>query len=572
MGLFNKINIFQKRAKFFKTKYFILLIEIFILKNEFSYGQENFKLRETIKNYENSELIFYNLIEDATGTFIGSSNGIFFINNQFELKKYSEDNGYIIKNENKQIVVSNIIPEGKTYTYSYLLQGENLEKKSYYAILKNNILLIIVEGKLRIYEQNLFSEKLGGISIRSISNNYIATYNGIYEKNNLVNPKIKIYSDSYIREYEENLYICYNGLAIYNNDSTIILNNEKEELVLNNKNLGYAKDIVKINNEKKFILFTTKGVYKTDLKKEINLIIGSIDTTEITNKLDFPKLIDYNISQGYNDRIIFYINKTLYSYYINKNETDVYLKLEEGIFQGKKFNNEIFYLTNSGLFKHNLSSGIKKIASNKSSFHTFEIINNFKYLLSSDVSLEIFNSITGDFNVLKVDEFNFGAMRLNNDSLYIGGVNGLNLININDLNNLKFNPNGNFTNNNSNLLKFLILFLFIFLITSSFINYKFYKKEKNGLNSIRIESSLKTKIENFINQNITTVTIELIMKEFNLSYRKLDSLFKPISVAKIIKESRLIIVERELKKGSSLKDISTLSGYSISYLKKIKIN
>ena len=96
---------------------------------------------------------------------------------------------------------------------------DELVSKNVVTFKNKNLLFLFSKGKLIVYHLSHYQFEAIG-STRSFSDNFIGTYNGIFLKNKkLKNP---IYTSGYIREYDSETFICYDGLYRINKKDSVI--------------------------------------------------------------------------------------------------------------------------------------------------------------------------------------------------------------------------------------------------------------------------------------------------------------------------------------------------------------
>ena len=163
--------------------------------------------------------VFYNFVTYENELYVSSNKGIFKINSVGDLALFNKSivgpiNSIIQKNNNfkiKFIKTPELYPE----IYSNSVTD--------FAYIEDN-LLIIARGKLLIYNNLLYSFNPIG-SVRSISQNAVGTYEGVYINGNKLN-KIT-YTDGQIKEFDNLVFVCYNGLLSYkNNEENLLYNND----------------------------------------------------------------------------------------------------------------------------------------------------------------------------------------------------------------------------------------------------------------------------------------------------------------------------------------------------------
>ena len=157
-------------------------------------------------------------------------------------------------------------------------------------------------------------------------------------------------------------------------------------------------------------------------------------------------------------------------------------------------------------------------------------------------------------------EFNRLALYQKNDSLLIGGVDGLIKYPIKDFINykpLKFNSSFDDT---------YLIIIFLCLVIVMLLILKFNKK------TIIIEGAapnIENQINGFISNNLSNASVIGIQKEFNISYRQLSKIYEPIGPGKKIEQIRKEKSLEMIKNGDDITEITKATGYSVAYLKNI---
>jgi hypothetical protein len=196
------------------------------------------------------------------------------------------------------------------------------------------------------------------------------------------------------------------------------------------------------------------------------------------------------------------------------------------------------------------------------------IFKNF-ILVTSDQGLDLFdmNSNKAAKNVIK-DELNYNAIYINNNSVQLGGVNGLYELNYRDLLAL-FNVNKpTIEEPKQDVFPFVIgsfILLVVSILIITLIRQNRIIKNQRALESL----TTKDKIEAFIKLHIQNVSIELICETFDLSVNALYKTLGNVKPGEIIRKERLKIVKRMRREKASEEEIAKATGFSVSYLKKV---
>lgn len=496
--------------------------------------------------------VFYNFVSYEKELYVSSNKGIFKINSDGSLQLF-----------NQSVVgsINSILEKNKDFKIRFIKTPEvypELYSNSVtdFAYLENN-LLIIARGKLLIYNNLLYSFNPIG-SVRSISQNAVGTYGGVYINGNKLN-KIT-YTDGQIKEFDDLIFVCYNGLLSYNNNQENLLYNN--DLSLRTKGeYGVISEIYSINNSN-YLVISDKGIYRYDYNLNTFQLIYSIQNKiiPIRNKID----------SRIKDRGEFHFidSKRYISLNVNSNNLEIIdddINYEIHDILESDINGNDFY----AISKNNLLVKFKRIKEGlelsketpiNSTAHTISDYNNLIFLAGNN-GLSIFEKTREKIidNYI-VDEFNRAAVYKQNNKISFGSIHGVYSID----NVLDFERNLIFKdykiNSQKPYLYFIaLIFIFVLLIIIKKLNKKHISDDQ-----------LISNIKNFINKNLSSATLKMLESEFNLDYNDINSINKNFKPAKYIKKQRLELTKKMLLNSNSISAISKRTGYSETYLLKNK--
>ena len=213
-----------------------------------------------------NDKVFYNFVAYENELYVGSNKGVFKIKSNGDLALFNKSiigqiNSNLEKNKNFKI---RFIKTPELYPEIYSNSVTD------FAYLEDN-LFIIARGKLLIYSNLLYSFNPIG-SVRSISQNAVGTYGGVYINGNKLN-KIT-YTDGQIKEFDNLIFVCYNGLLSYNNNQENLLYNN--DLSLRTKGeYGVISEIYSLNNSN-YLVISDNGIYRYNYKLNTFQLIYSI--------------------------------------------------------------------------------------------------------------------------------------------------------------------------------------------------------------------------------------------------------------------------------------------------------
>jgi len=539
---------------------YILLLIIFVQSTSLFNSRSEFELIKVTSSYGKNRVVFYNIIKtEYDEVFIGSSIGVLkWTPENLTLKDKSVLGNMKIssKKRNGYYYDNALIDEINTSKkFNYLLPAEYNNHEIPFASI-DNYLLLVVNGKLYLFNKLNYIKSLKGKSIRSISKNYVGTYTGIY-KNNKLQVDLPNYTNSYIREFGNEVIVNYDGISLKDSIRVtehrgVIGNFEYDGI-----DLGYALDVFKFKNI--YILFTTKGIWRTTFKNKPTKIVEF----EEVNRMDIentPKFIDFIESNDKEPpRILFYAEKSLELLNLNNFEATKIKTILNGAIDIKRRNNSTYWIDKENLNTLDTNNQIISLLSNTYDFHTLYPINNNLIVLTSDLGLFKFNIQSKELTKVIDNEFNRLALYQKNDTLYIGGVDGLIKYSIKDI--IAFKPIKFNSSIDSLYVTITVLSSIIVILIILYFNKKTVKIEQNT-------PSIEDQINDYITNNLSSVSVVAIQKEFNISYRQLSNIYKPFGPGKKIQQLRTEKTLKMIAAGDNLNLISNTTGYSIGYIKK----
>jgi len=497
--------------------------------------------------------IFYNFVSYENELYVSSSNGI------YKIDKYGDN--LILFDASISGAINSIFERNNNFKIKFIELPNvypNLYAKAItdFAYLDNN-LYVIARGKLLIYNNLKYSFNSAG-SVRSITDNAIGTYGGVYVNGNKLN-KIT-YTDGQIRKFDSITFVCYNGLLSYkDNIETKLYNNDNS--IRTNGEYGAISDIYAISNSK-YIVISDKGIYKYDNdSNEFDLIYTN------QNKI-IP--IRNKINSRIKDRGEFHFidDKRYISLNIKDNKIDIIennIKYEIKDILESDINGNDFY----AISKNNLLLSLKRTKDGlklgekfpiESSAHTISDYENLVFLLG-DKGLSIFEKTKKKiYDNYIIEEFNKGAIYKENNKISFGSIHGVYTIDdIKDFEKSLIFKDFKIKNNKNFLYFGVFLFIFILIIIIRVLNKKNITDEQ-----------LIVSIKRFIRKNLSSVTLKMLEIEFNLDYNEINSINKNFKPAKYIKIERLDLTKKMLLNKKTISEISEKTGYSETYLLKNK--
>jgi hypothetical protein len=528
----------------------------------FANDLSDYQLKSVSSNY-----YYYNFCKKGEELYIGSDHGILqFINSNQITIQDNLQKGYVYI-EYKNVIANKTYISGiATPQYTNLLP-QGFKNNAITGIPFKNYILVISKGQLFIYKRGArtYSDSL---SIRSITKNFLGTYNGIFYKGQKTPFK---YTNGYIREFPGESIICYDGLyrllpnkAIYYD----IMSGPQ----FSNLYLGFARDIYRINPQR-YLIFTTTGLFSSNLSNQAQRILKVTKGNE-------PRFINTMDRAGVPIFVFFSQNNTLYQYTIKSGQLKVVLQLDNdlGEIEDCYFDpyemGKIYIITQDKLLQANTSLSnkysIEVLEDHMDSNHHLVKFND-SFLIPSNSGLSVYNLTTNTLarNIIR-DEFNKRAIYVADGIVYLGTIHGyykLNQAEINRLTAIASDEKEIAIQEaySSNYILYLLGLVCLILIVVCVV---LYNKSKKSIATDSIISEFE--VIQFIEENIASVTIQNICEQFKINTLQLNDILKSDKPGQLIRKKRMEIVTKMRKQKKDIEIIATASGFSVSYLKKIK--
>ena len=526
------------------------LLLLFIIHPFSSIADDNYEIYQI-----NKDRVYYNLIVNDN-IYVSSNEGLFSISPDFKTLNLSDNS--LLSHVNSDFSLK------KSTKIDFILSPIELpfgyDKSVTDFAYFGNYLCVISKGDLLIFKKNLYEFVPFG-SVRSLSKNSIGSYGRV-----LINGKEleKInYTDGQIKEFDSITFICYNGLlSVKNRKESILYDNNNSKKA--NAVYGNIIDIFSLTKTE-FIVISSKGIYKYDLSlNEFNLIYSNkSEIIPIRNKIQARikfsnefHFIDESQYMVLNTKSLLVSNYLDFSMNIvaileDSNDGSFFYALDD------KSNLLTFSVTANGLQLQNKTKlNIQ--------FHTISDYDDFLFLTGNS-GLGVFDkSIEKLYKNVIVDEFNKNAVFKFKDEISLGSIHGF----------YKFNEVNKFVKSSllvdykvdakSNISIYFFVGLLIFAAVLIFASV-FNKKPKNLSNDERI---IELKI--YILENLNNVTLKKLSDNFDMDYHVLNNLRKDFIPAQFIKSLRQKKAKELFLKNKSFVEISKITGYSETYLKKYK--
>ena len=226
--------------------YFKFIVSLIVLVNN------GFTNGFTIKKIYDDK-IFYNFVSYESDLYVSSNKGIYKVT----------ASGDDITLHDASIVgpINSIFQKNNNYKVKFvkspITQPEFVTNTTTDFAYLDNDLFLIARGKLLIYNSLTYSFTPFG-SVRSISDNAVGTYSGVFINGNKL--KTITYTDGQIKEFDSITFICYNGLLTYKDSiETKLYNNDNS--IRTKGQYGRMSNIYAIGNGN-YLAISDKGIYK----------------------------------------------------------------------------------------------------------------------------------------------------------------------------------------------------------------------------------------------------------------------------------------------------------------------
>ena len=525
----------------------------------FSLNGQNFEINKILSNN-----YIHNIVSNEKGVYIGTSDGIFVVDEAYNLKLFNAKIKGAI-NQNFEPVNASLI----RYTSSY---NEFLPKfyqnNSVSAVKQDDHLLLVSRGKLFAYKKTFYSFE-STPSVRSISSNYLGTYGGIFK--NGAKLEYPTYSSGKIREFDNKTFICYDGLYLVddNGNATDFKSFEYTSLERQSSfqyEIGLIRDIIYIKKDT-YVLFSTRGVYLFELSNK-----KLTPMYELESQDDFVEFIDHVKSLG----IYFFNKNSIYKLDVKERNIELIKRLDFSIkfltIDKKKGINKLYVISTSNKLLSYEYVGNKwvmqELCNLNPSSHSIYNVDNY-LLIAGNNGLDVFDLTSYKFfkNVIP-DELNKYAFYSDKNEVQLGGVYGIYKFNTEDLKSNFNTPNEpNQKTNTEKAFSYEVIFILL-LIILVLVVLLVLKTKNNTAKSKNNDLKLK-EIDRYIESNISSVSLKELTDHFDLKVHDIYEIMEGIKPGKYIRDKRMKIVNKMRKEGASTEDISQKSGFSISYLKKL---
>lgn len=545
---------------FFFRSIKIIVCSIFIFLSLNTYAS----VRDTVLNAVYSQPFFYNVLADKKGSiFVGTSEGIFQLEGT-TLVPYNKKEGYITLDKSGEPAIS---PDGiKNYyerKYLNMLPFPELSRDEYHAGSEDHF-YICSGGRIYIYDIVPYRYSYAGYSIRTISEDFVGTYTGIYFRGKRL--PFPIFTDGYIREINGLAYVCYDGLITI--DPSMVQSAKYDSVIkgikpINNTGALQFRDVCLSKYNGSYYLSSVTDLLK--MKK------GGVPFSVYKTSKKISELV---IVGEYKSSLFFSDGNYILKLSSLVDKADTLTRLPAEILDGSVTSRNIYLLTSEGLYQLDSDNEVEKLTS-LSQAHTMELISPTEMLIATNNGLFRFNAVNKVLApLIRGIEFNRKALFKNGDLLQAGSINGLYTIDIKDLD-LLSSRNTSFMNEGQIPQYIIIVLAVIILLIGVLLFMLFQARKKVATTTIQLEELnhdllSREKIEQYIRENLSTASLKSITDHYNTNNSHIYRLIEPDKPGSIIQKMRNEKLIELQKAGKNISEIAEATGLSVAYLKKIR--
>mgnify|MGYP002144439187 CR=1 FL=1 len=519
---------------------------------------------------------FYNIEKHNNEIYIGSNKGIYRFRYPNKIELIDETKTGYVYFINDKITCLNYFKIGYQTPFYNSLLPKGYKNQSIVGASLNDCILITSNSKLFLFHKKI-AKLADSLSIRSITNNYLGTYSGVFHKN--VKIPYPPFCNGYIKEFDGETIICFDGIVRLFKDgkSEIYETNKEFQKAFGIDSPGSFRDAIKIDNQN-YILATTTGILLTNFKGSSRWIIkGNTDSN--------PRIIEakFNKSKNNSFELLFTFKNKIYEYHLSNNSlikrfeiSSTYGSIMDIAYEELA---RVYVITEDKLLlvqKHSDNTYTEEVLqSNLIGNHQLIWLENY-LLLTSNMGLSAFDTFTGKFKLHIIqDEFNDKAYNLTKDSTFLGTISGYYALSNKRLKSLieANDQNANYEEINTSNTSYFYPFIFTCLLALLFLGLLIYYKTRAQSKSDSLKNSktlTKESLKEYIQNNLASASITSITEHFQTNLHVINKMLGDMQLGELIRSLRLEKVQKMRKNNRKEEEISFVTGFSLSYLKKIK--
>jgi hypothetical protein len=494
-----------------------------------------------------SEKIYYTIIKYEGSLFFGTNQGVYKLEEGIELIEHNPSvKGPITTNLKRETLHISFIRAPKNIPTGEF-SGSITAIQSF-----QNYVYVISRGTLLVFKNKLYSFTPYE-SVRSITTSYVGSYNGIYQKGEVLT--YPPYTNGQIKEYDDITFICYDGLFAIRGDQQDIL----YDAPAGNRIYGAIENIFKLQNGN-YVVVSDLGLYLYKLEENLfEMIYDGRDGPIIPLRVSFRDGFEFKPGLWFGQ------NNTLYKINLSTYEVSTIQTFDAKIMDLVSERDLFYVLTSDQQITSLYSDNHRTFVVNKiplaDKFHTIEHKRNYLFI-SGNNGLSIYDLSENQLhNHVVIDEFNRGAVFKTDDAISIGGIHGVyrfeNIDLLVDSISTDFVVDELDYRNDTALILIVVLLGFVVLI------YLFKNRRRSYNNQEMVIA-----IQKYIDANLNTVDVVAISEKFNIDNNLLYHLDPDFKPGDYIKQRRKEKAAELIAKGLPIEKIAKATGYSVSYLKR----
>lgn len=505
---------------------------------------------------------FYNVAALANGKILcGTAAGVFEING-IQFKNSSKTPGYVwVYNNGKNWRAAwENVPATEANIWQHLLP-QSRQNDYVTHVVHQDLLYLVAQGKLFIYQLTGYKKSFNGHSIRAVSANHVGGYSGVYLNGEL--QKNISYTNGFIREFDTVTFVCHDGLLMVTATDTINFQSVvNSDFAFLSESFGHVRDIVPIAPNR-YILLTLDGLFEVNFSQPSIKRVG-----DCTDCADAPIYLG-----RLEDTHFFAMGPHVFRYVTSSGTLNQHFSTQAVIMDGKLVGFDLLLLQEQALVLVDLNKQAKQLAA-LSAAHTLDMVSDSVFLIGTNRGLFAYNKAQKKLEIVIPEvEFNRRAIYVDATVVKVGSTIGLFSFSPSQLPTLIEQALFNTTSLQLETFGYqwlIIGIILLLVLVVLYISIKYWLKLQRQLSAVPAASISTAEVEQFINDNLTRVNIPLICAHFEVSVNVLYKILSPERPGALIHRARMLKVLELGSNGSSLDEISQKTGFSMSYLQKIK--
>jgi len=511
---------------------------------------------------------YYNVVKEWSGDiYAGTSEGVYRMDGPTPVR-VKDWKGYLKIDEQGRIAPdSNGVRFHNQSAMSHLLPFPD-EKKNEYHAGRDPYFYITAGGRMHVYEVRPYGYLYRNHSIRTITRNFVGTYSGIYYRNKLMPYPVPKFTDGYIRELNGKVFICTYGLDVF--DVRMLQGGAygiRKLPVEGGDDLPPCRDIRFIDTVRQYLIASGNKLVILDSNLKNNRVVftGS-GNEEVVILNETPTDHSISFTQG----------NQLFSYNAISGTVKLLTKADQPIRDGHTRTQGEILLTGDALLELRDNFKIERKATLERA-HTLCQIGEMEYVIASDLGLFHYSLQNNRLSTLIPNvEFNRRGLYQDGKKLYAGSINGLYILDLNELNNIIAFYQKQLAAESparSSWLTILLLGLIIGLVILVVIYRNKALTIKKALEAAApVEAKQRLtlgEIETYIRENLTTASLKTIVAHFNTNTSMVYTILDPVKPGDLIQKFRFEKIKELRAEGKTAREIGELTGLSEVYVRKI---